>query len=32
MADKTRGSKIEYRFPKKWLRPVAVLLALAVLL
>ena len=32
MADKTRGSKIKYRFPKKWLRPVAVLLALAVLL
>ena len=32
MADKTRGSKIKYRFPKKWLRPVVVLLALAVLL
>ena len=32
MADKTRGSKIKYRFPKKWLRPAAVLLALAVLL
>lgn len=32
MADKTRGSKIKYRFPKKWRRPAAVLLALAVLL
>ena len=32
MTDKKRGSKIKYRFPKKWLRPVAVLLALAVLL
>ena len=32
MADKTRGSKIKYRFLKKWRRPVAALLALAVLL
>ena len=32
MADKTRGSKIKYRFPKKWRRPAAALLALAVLL
>ena len=32
MADKTRGSKIKYRFLKKWRRPAAVLLALAVLL
>ena len=32
MADKTRGSKIKYRFLKKWRRPAAALLALAVLL
>ena len=32
MADKTRGSKIKYRFLKKWCRPAAALLALAVLL
>ena len=32
MADKTRGSKIKYRFLKKWRCPAAALLALAVLL
>ena len=32
MADKTRGSKIKNRFLKKWRRPAAALLALAVLL
>ena len=32
MADKTRGSKIKYRFLEKWRRPAAALLALAVLL
>ena len=32
MADKTRGGKTKYSLPKKWRRPAAVLLALAVLL